>query len=373
MKALLVREFRCWGNVRGQQRALVARPPWPMREMWLLCASKPSLCVKIKNTLSGSTCHIKTLAGFPPFIHTSTGRDAFILLINPLASGRVHAKPRQLDASDRVYHRDGGDREQQTLSGWHRMERSWRTAIYRTVNFPPHAQTPRFTGNIQLKDSFVTASPLKSWTFPLNIFLPLFLFFFFSDTLSALLRTMRKEMAFLRGHKTGVQQVFYAYLSISLAYSYNIDLEHPLVFRGPNSSFFGYSVLEHYHDNTRWWVPRFTGNAVMHRSVYLCSPVHINHQSRYSNEAPFCVLYHHFCRVIVGAPRANSTYSSSAHSPGAVYKCRLHSNPERRCTEMDLGRGQSLHTRETKPQKRSRSERWAFQHLSLFLFFFSSF
>ncbi|CAG09477.1 unnamed protein product, partial [Tetraodon nigroviridis] len=76
--------------------------------------------------------------------------------------------------------------------------------------------------------------------------------------------------------------------------SYNIDLEHPLVFRGPKSSFFGYSVLEHYHDNTRW--------------------------------------------VIVGAPRANSTFSSSARSPGAVYKCRVHSNPERRCTEMDLGR-----------------------------------
>uniref|UniRef100_A0A665WNJ2 Uncharacterized protein n=1 Tax=Echeneis naucrates TaxID=173247 RepID=A0A665WNJ2_ECHNA len=82
-----------------------------------------------------------------------------------------------------------------------------------------------------------------------------------------------------------------------VAYSYNIDLEHPLVFRGPNSSFFGYSVLEHYHDNTRW--------------------------------------------VIVGAPKANSIYSSSVHSPGAVYKCRVHSNPERRCTEMDLGRGQS--------------------------------
>uniref|UniRef100_A0A8D0CM74 Integrin, alpha 9 n=1 Tax=Sander lucioperca TaxID=283035 RepID=A0A8D0CM74_SANLU len=108
---------------------------------------------------------------------------------------------------------------------------------------------------------------------------------------------VRKGMAPLRRHKTGVQNVFYVYLSISVAYSYNIDLQHPLVFRGPNSSFFGYSVLEHYHDNTRW--------------------------------------------VIVGAPRANSTYSSSVHSPGAVYKCRVHSNPERRCTEMDLGRGQS--------------------------------
>ncbi|KAA8583931.1 hypothetical protein FQN60_015139, partial [Etheostoma spectabile] len=53
--------------------------------------------------------------------------------------------------------------------------------------------------------------------------------------------------------------------------------------------------MEHYHDNTRW--------------------------------------------VIVGAPRANSTYSSSVQSPGAVYKCRVHSNPERRCTEIDLERG----------------------------------
>uniref|UniRef100_A0A3B5B2W1 Integrin subunit alpha 9 n=1 Tax=Stegastes partitus TaxID=144197 RepID=A0A3B5B2W1_9TELE len=106
---------------------------------------------------------------------------------------------------------------------------------------------------------------------------------------------MRKGMAPLRKHKTGVQNVFYVCLSISVAYSYNLDLEHPLVFRGPNSSFFGYSVLEHYHDNTRW--------------------------------------------VIVGAPKATSSYSSSVHSPGAVYKCRVHSNPERRCTEMDLGRG----------------------------------
>uniref|UniRef100_A0A3Q3AZJ9 Integrin, alpha 9 n=1 Tax=Kryptolebias marmoratus TaxID=37003 RepID=A0A3Q3AZJ9_KRYMA len=105
---------------------------------------------------------------------------------------------------------------------------------------------------------------------------------------------MRKGMALLR-RKTGIQQVIYVYLSFSLAYSYNIDLEHPLVFRGPNSSFFGYSVLEHYHDNTRW--------------------------------------------VIVGAPKANSSYSSSVRSPGAVFKCRVHSNPERRCTEMDLGRG----------------------------------
>uniref|UniRef100_A0A8C2L7F1 Integrin, alpha 9 n=1 Tax=Cyprinus carpio TaxID=7962 RepID=A0A8C2L7F1_CYPCA len=83
---------------------------------------------------------------------------------------------------------------------------------------------------------------------------------------------------------------------ISLAYSFNIDLQHPVVFRGPEATFFGYSVLEHVHDNTRW--------------------------------------------IVVGAPRANSSFSSSVQSPGAVYKCRIRNNPEQRCTEMDLGRGQ---------------------------------
>ncbi|XP_053188567.1 integrin alpha-9 [Scomber japonicus] len=125
---------------------------------------------------------------------------------------------------------------------------------------------------------------------------------------------MRKGMAPLRRPKTGVQNVFYVYLSISVAYSYNIDLEHPLVFRGPNSSFFGYSVLEHYHDNTRW--------------------------------------------VIVGAPKANSTYSSSVHSPGAVYKCRVHSNPERRCTEMDLGRGNKQRESCGKTCQGDRDDEW---------------
>uniref|UniRef100_A0A4W5RJ58 Integrin, alpha 9 n=1 Tax=Hucho hucho TaxID=62062 RepID=A0A4W5RJ58_9TELE len=105
---------------------------------------------------------------------------------------------------------------------------------------------------------------------------------------------MRKRMAHFLNQKRSLLNVLYVYLSVSVVNSYNIDLEHPIVFRGPDSSFFGYSVLEHYHDNTRW--------------------------------------------VLVGAPKANSTYSSSVHTPGAVFKCRVHSNPERRCTEMDLGR-----------------------------------
>uniref|UniRef100_A0A4W4H461 Integrin alpha-2 domain-containing protein n=1 Tax=Electrophorus electricus TaxID=8005 RepID=A0A4W4H461_ELEEL len=93
----------------------------------------------------------------------------------------------------------------------------------------------------------------------------------------------------------GLLDVFYMYLYVYLAYSYNIDFEHPVVFRGPDATFFGYSVLQHIHDNSRW--------------------------------------------ILVGAPQANSSFSSSVHSPGAVFKCRIHSNPERRCTEIDLGRG----------------------------------
>uniref|UniRef100_A0A8C1PKU2 Integrin, alpha 9 n=1 Tax=Cyprinus carpio TaxID=7962 RepID=A0A8C1PKU2_CYPCA len=99
-----------------------------------------------------------------------------------------------------------------------------------------------------------------------------------------------------RGAARSALDVLVCLCLISLAYSFNIDLQHPVVFRGPEATFFGYSVLEHVHDNTRW--------------------------------------------IVVGAPRANSSFSSSVQSPGAVYKCRIRNNPEQRCTEMDLGRGQ---------------------------------
>lgn len=79
------------------------------------------------------------------------------------------------------------------------------------------------------------------------------IFSFSSTLLGALLRMMRKGMASIRSQRHGLQKLFYVCFSVSVVYSYNIALEHPLVFRGPKSSFFGYSVLEHYHDNTRWW------------------------------------------------------------------------------------------------------------------------
>ncbi|XP_036394694.1 integrin alpha-9 isoform X1 [Megalops cyprinoides] len=105
----------------------------------------------------------------------------------------------------------------------------------------------------------------------------------------------QRKIEILSHHRRCILDVCFVFLSVSMVCSYNIDLDHPVVFRGLNGTFFGYSVLEHFHDNTRW--------------------------------------------VLVGAPKANSSFSSSVHTPGAVYKCRVHSNPNRRCTEMDLGRG----------------------------------
>ncbi|XP_043396588.1 integrin alpha-9 isoform X3 [Chelonia mydas] len=109
-------------------------------------------------------------------------------------------------------------------------------------------------------------------------------------------------------------KVLVGLIAVALAYSYNVDLDHPVVYQGPNGSFFGYSVLEHYYDNTRW--------------------------------------------VLVGAPKADSKYSASVKSPGAVFKCRVHTNPERRCTELDMGRGNTRGTLCGKTCKEDRDDEW---------------
>ncbi|XP_041104181.1 integrin alpha-9-like [Polyodon spathula] len=111
-----------------------------------------------------------------------------------------------------------------------------------------------------------------------------------------------------------VLKVFVALFSVSLVYSYNIDLDHPVVYHGPKGTFFGYSVLEHYHGDTRW--------------------------------------------VIVGAPKANSTFSVSVSSPGAIFKCRVDSNPEKRCTEMDMGRGNERSSSCGKTCRGDRENEW---------------
>ncbi|MGH0136001.1 UNVERIFIED_CONTAM: hypothetical protein FKN15_061956 [Acipenser sinensis] len=63
-------------------------------------------------------------------------------------------------------------------------------------------------------------------------------------------------------------------------------------------------------------------------------------------------------RVIVGAPKANSTFSVSVSSPGAIFKCRVHSNPEKRCTEMDMGRGNERSSSCGKTCRGDRENEW---------------
>ncbi|XP_016341659.1 integrin alpha-9-like [Sinocyclocheilus anshuiensis] len=125
---------------------------------------------------------------------------------------------------------------------------------------------------------------------------------------------MRNRMTEFSTRRRSALEVFVCLCLVSLAYSFNIDLQHPVVFRGPDATFFGYSVLEHVHDNTRW--------------------------------------------IVVGAPRANSSFSSSVQSPGAVYKCRIRNNPEQRCTEMDLGRGNKQRESCGKTCQGDRNDEW---------------
>ncbi|XP_072859916.2 integrin alpha-9 isoform X1 [Pogona vitticeps] len=116
-----------------------------------------------------------------------------------------------------------------------------------------------------------------------------------------------------RGKSRGFK-VLVATLSVAWVYSYNLDLDHPVIFQGPNNSFFGYSVLQHYNDNTRW--------------------------------------------ILVGAPKANSKYSTSIKSPGAIFKCRVHTNPEWRCPELDMGRASIPGMACGKTCKEDRDDEW---------------
>ncbi|KAM4821467.1 integrin alpha-9 [Thomomys bottae] len=100
-----------------------------------------------------------------------------------------------------------------------------------------------------------------------------------------------------RGGPRGLPVLLLALLAAGprAAAAFNLDPGRPVRFQGPRGSFFGYAVLEHRHDGSRW--------------------------------------------VLVGAPKADSKYSTSVKSPGAVFKCRIHTNPDRRCTELDMARG----------------------------------
>ncbi|KFO30946.1 Integrin alpha-9 [Fukomys damarensis] len=63
-------------------------------------------------------------------------------------------------------------------------------------------------------------------------------------------------------------------------------------------------------------------------------------------------------KVLVGAPKADSKYSTSVKSPGAVFKCRVHTNPDRRCTELDMARGKNRGTPCGKTCREDRDDEW---------------
>ncbi|XP_077072076.1 integrin alpha-4 [Siphateles boraxobius] len=71
---------------------------------------------------------------------------------------------------------------------------------------------------------------------------------------------------------------------------YNLDVEHPLVFNGPNGSLFGYSVLLHQHADNTW--------------------------------------------LIVGAPVADSSFYRHTKNPGAIYNCSVLTS---QCEQLHVG------------------------------------
>uniref|UniRef100_A0A8K9XAK0 Integrin subunit alpha 4 n=1 Tax=Oncorhynchus mykiss TaxID=8022 RepID=A0A8K9XAK0_ONCMY len=77
----------------------------------------------------------------------------------------------------------------------------------------------------------------------------------------------------------------------SLTDCYNLDVDHPVSFSGPNGSLFGYSVLLHKNKQHTW--------------------------------------------LLVGAPVANSTFDPTLIKPGAIYKCNFSGNRE--CQQISTG------------------------------------
>ncbi|CAM5089538.1 unnamed protein product [Natator depressus] len=77
------------------------------------------------------------------------------------------------------------------------------------------------------------------------------------------------------------------------AHAYNLDTQHPVVFQGLNGTLFGYSVVLYSHGPSRW--------------------------------------------LVVGAPKAKWLANSSVVNPGAIFRCRIGSNPSGTCEQLQLG------------------------------------
>ncbi|XP_043931197.1 integrin alpha-4 [Protopterus annectens] len=83
------------------------------------------------------------------------------------------------------------------------------------------------------------------------------------------------------------------WLFLGLTVAYNLDMEHPLMYSGPNGSLFGYSVQLHSHESVKW--------------------------------------------LLAGAPKANWSSSTSIKNPGAIFKCSVEDNPEMTCEQLHIG------------------------------------
>uniref|UniRef100_A0A3P9NB79 Integrin subunit alpha 4 n=1 Tax=Poecilia reticulata TaxID=8081 RepID=A0A3P9NB79_POERE len=88
-----------------------------------------------------------------------------------------------------------------------------------------------------------------------------------------------------------VQVLVLALVLVCPAAGYNLDQEHSMVFKGPHSSMFGYSVLLHRHNSGKW--------------------------------------------LLVGAPVANSSHQLT-QSPGAIFRCNI-MDEKRRCDRLSAG------------------------------------
>ncbi|XP_036900240.1 integrin alpha-4 [Sturnira hondurensis] len=82
-------------------------------------------------------------------------------------------------------------------------------------------------------------------------------------------------------------------LGVPTGRSYNVDTESALLYQGTANTLFGYSVVLHSHGPNRW--------------------------------------------LIVGAPTASWLSNASVVSPGAIYRCRIGTNPNRTCEQLQLG------------------------------------
>ncbi|NXK81435.1 ITA4 protein, partial [Amazona guildingii] len=80
---------------------------------------------------------------------------------------------------------------------------------------------------------------------------------------------------------------------LPMAWPYNLDTQHPLLFQGGNGTLFGYSVLLHQHGEDKW--------------------------------------------LVVGAPQASWPANISVVNPGAIFRCRIGGNPRGLCEQLQLG------------------------------------